>query len=168
MSAAEALQAARKVRIGLFVDGGELVLKASAPPPADVLDLLSRHKVDVIAMLRRGGDGWLAEDWLAFYDERAGIAEFDGGLPRTEAEARAFACCIAEWLNRNPVRSPPGHCLGCGGPKQPHEPLLPFETETTGHAWLHHRCWSACHAGRTADAAAALAAMGIQERSIHP
>ena len=32
--------------------------------------------------------------------ERAGIAEFDGGLPRPEAEALAFECCVVEWLNR--------------------------------------------------------------------
>ena len=42
------------------------------------------------------------------------IPGFDGGLPRASAEARVFACCVAEWLNRNPVRSPPGRCLGCG------------------------------------------------------
>jgi hypothetical protein len=53
------------------------------------------------------GRGWSREDWQVFFEERAGIAEFDGGLPRLEAEARAFTCCVAEWLNRNPVRSPP-------------------------------------------------------------
>jgi len=33
--------------------------------------------------------GWSDEDWQALYDERAGIMEFDGGLSRDEAEARA-------------------------------------------------------------------------------
>ena len=115
MSAAEALKAARAAGVELAIDGDDLVLEASAPPPAAVLDLLSRHKAGIVALLRPGDDGWSAEDWQAFFDERAGIAEFDGGLPRAEAEARAFACCVAEWLNRNPVRSPPGRCLGCGG-----------------------------------------------------
>ena len=59
-----------------------------------------------------------------------GIAEFDGGLPREQAEARAFACCVAEWLNRNPVRSSPYRCLGCGEAGQGHDPLLPFGAET--------------------------------------
>ena len=36
----------------------------------------------VIALLRTGSDGWSGEDWRAFFDERAAIAEFDGGLPR--------------------------------------------------------------------------------------
>ena len=104
-----------------------------------------------MALLRPGEDGWSGEDWRAFFDERAGIAEFDGGLPRDQAEARAFACCVAEWLNRNPVRSPPGRCLGCGGSEHAHDTLLPFGTEPTGHAWLHSRCWPAWHAGRKAE-----------------
>ncbi len=32
---------------------------------------------------------------LVLFHERAAIAEFDGGLPRAFAEARAFVCCIA-------------------------------------------------------------------------
>ena len=96
------------------------------------------------------------------FDERAGIAEFDGGLPRAEAEARAFACCVAEWMNRSFERSPPGYCLGCGGGDHAHDPLLPFGTETTGHVWLHSHCWPAWHAGRKAEAVAALKAMGIK------
>ncbi|MEC5325219.1 MULTISPECIES: hypothetical protein [unclassified Aurantimonas] len=168
MSAAQALKAARAAGIEIALDGDALVLAAPTAPPPAVLDLLAYHKAGIVALLRPGDDGWSAEDWRAFYDERAGIAEFDGGLLRDHAEANAFACCIAEWLNRNPVRSPPGHCLRCGGPEQPHDPLLPFGTEATGHPWLHHRCWSAWNARRKNKAAAALAAIGIRERSIHP
>ena len=39
---------------------------------------------------------WSAEDWQVFFDERAGIAEFDGGLSRPEAEAQARASCVEE------------------------------------------------------------------------
>jgi hypothetical protein len=129
--------------IELGIDGDDLVLEASAPPPADVLDLLSRHKADIMMLVRPGRDSWSAEDWRVFFDERAGITEFDGGLSRSQAEARAFACCVAEWLNRNFVTSPPGRCLGCVGNDCAHDPLLPFGIEGTGHAWLHSRCWSA-------------------------
>ena len=90
------------------------MLKTSAPPPPFVVDLLGSHKAEIMALLRPAEDGWSAEDWLTFYNERAGIAEFDGHLPRAEAEVRAFACCVAEWLDRNPVRSSPGRCLACG------------------------------------------------------
>ena len=107
------------------------------------------------------GRGWSREDWQVFFEERAGIAEFDGGLPRLEAEARAFTCCVAEWLNRNPVRSSPYSCLRCGEADQGHDPLLPFGAETTGHAWLHSHCSSAWSAARHAEAVAALAATAI-------
>ena len=95
-----------------------------------------------------------------FLEERAGIAEFDGGLPRDQAEAHAFACCVVEWLNRNPERAPAGACLGCGGGELAHDKLLPFGTESTA-AWLHSCCWPAWHAARKAEAVVALAAMGI-------
>ena len=61
----EALRAARDAGIGLHVDGVDLVLEASAPPSAAVLDLLARHKADLIMLLRPGDDGWSAEDWRA-------------------------------------------------------------------------------------------------------
>ncbi|MFO1153863.1 MAG: hypothetical protein U1E42_09415 [Rhodospirillales bacterium] len=168
MSAAKVLRAARDAGIGLHADGEALVVEAFAPPPGAILELLSRHKADVIALLQGEADAWFAEDWLAFFEERAGIAEFDGGWPRGEAEVIAYACCVSEWLNRVPVCSPPGRCLGCGKDEQAHDPLLPFGTEVAGHVWLHGRCWSAWHTGRKQHAVAALAAMGIKERSVRP
>lgn len=165
MSAAEALRAARNAGIGLHVDGIDLVLEASAPPAAALLDLLTRHKADLVVLLQSGDDGLSAEDWRALYDERAGIAEFDGGLTRPEAEALAFECCVVEWLNRSFEHSPPGNCLACGGGDSAYHGLLPHGFEPTGHVWLHSRCWPAWHAGRRADAATALKAMGIQDRS---
>jgi hypothetical protein len=137
------------------------VLQAASTPPAAVLDTLSRHKVEIVALLRPSEDGWSAEDWQVFFEERAGIVEFNGGLPRVEAEAQAFACCVVEWLNRNPVRSPSGRCLSCGDRDHAHDPLLPYGAEPTGHAWLHSRCWPTWFEGRKARAVAALAAMGI-------
>jgi hypothetical protein len=111
MSAAVALQAAYAAGIQLRIDGDDLILRAPAPPPAPVIDILSRHKADVMRMLRPGEwhspeGGWSVEEWLVFFDERAGVAEFDGGLPRPQAEVHAFACCVAEWLNQHPVGSP--------------------------------------------------------------
>jgi hypothetical protein len=163
MSALHALNAALDAGVRIGVDGDALTLDANAAPPEAVLDLLSRHKAEVIALLRTGSGGGSGEDWRALYDERAAIAEFDGGLPRASVEARAFACCVAEWLNRNLARSPPGRCLGCGRSEHANDKLLPFGTEQTGHAWLHSRCWDAWHAGRKAEAIAALSTFGIHE-----
>src|SRR5262249_47167306 len=101
MSAIEALKAARAAGVELALDGDDLALRAASAPPAAVLDALSRPKAAIVALLRPWGDGWLGQGGLAFFDGRARIAEFDGGLPREEAEARAFECCAVEWLNRN-------------------------------------------------------------------
>ncbi|QIO33795.1 hypothetical protein [Bradyrhizobium sp. 1(2017)] len=156
MSAVEALRAARAAGIKLVLDGDDLVLTAAEAPRGTVLSELSRRKPEIVALLRAARDNWSDADWLAFFDERAGIAEFDGGLQRTDAEARAFECCVVEWLNRNPVCSPPGRCLHCGGSEAVLDELVPFGTGPSGHAWLHSRCWAAWHVNRKAVAAAIL------------
>jgi len=156
VSAVAALKAARAAGVHLGIDGDHLVLKAASAPPTAVLDALSRHKAEIVALLRLGRDGWSAEDWQVYFDERAGIAEFDGRLSRAEAEARAFECCLSEWLNRNPVCSSPGHCLECGGREHEWDKLLPYGNEPAGHAWLHSRCWETWHAKREAKAIATL------------
>jgi hypothetical protein len=161
MSAVGALKAARAAGVHLGIDDDDLVLEAASEPPAAVLDALSRHKAEIVALLRPAEDDWSAEEWQVFFEERAGIAEFDGGLPRAEAEAQALACCVAEWLNRNPVHSPARHCLGCGNPEYAHAPLLPFGTESAGHGWLHSHCWQAWHSRRRDEAVAALLAIGF-------
>jgi hypothetical protein len=162
MSAAEALGVARAAGISVSIDGDDLVLEAYAPPPPALLDLLSHHKANIVTLLRLADDDWSAEDWQVFFDERAGIAEFDGGLSRGQAEAHASACCAVEWLNRNPMRSLPGRCLGCGCGDQAHDPVLRNGVvESTGHAWLHSRCWPAWFAGKRAEAVAVLEAIGI-------
>jgi hypothetical protein len=89
------------------------------------------------------------------------VLKFDGGLPRTKAEAQAFVWCVAEWLNRNPMFSPPGRCLACGDRENVGEALLPYGIDPIGHAWLHPRCWPRWHAGRKAAAIASLKAMEI-------
>jgi hypothetical protein len=158
MSGADALKVAHAAGIHIGIDGNDLVLEAMVPPHSALLDLLSRHKAGIVTLLRLAAEGWSAEDWQVFFDERAGIAEFDGGLSRDQAEAHAFACCAMEWLNRNPARSPPGRCLGCSCGDQVHDPVLPYDVEGIGDTW---RCWPAWCAGRKAEAIAALATMGI-------
>ena len=160
-TAARALKAARDAMISIRVDGNRLILEAETEPPALVLKLLARHKAGVIDLLRPFTNGWSIDDWFVGFDELAGHAEFDDGLSRTEATARAFECCITEWLNRNPVRSPPGQCIGCGQTECSGDPVVPFGTDTTGHAWLHSRCWRDWHAARLTEARAALKQMGI-------
>jgi hypothetical protein len=51
MNALQALKAARATGITLRIDGDDLVLRAATSPPATVIDLLSRHKAEVLALL---------------------------------------------------------------------------------------------------------------------
>jgi hypothetical protein len=161
MTAADALKVARTVGVELHLDGDDLVLEASAPPQAEILDLLLRHKPAIVLLLQPGRDGWSAEDWQVFFAERARIAGLNAGRPRLLAEAHAFNCCIVEWLNRNFARTQPGRCSACGGEERCNEPMVPFGIESTGHVWLHPRCWPSWHERRQAEAVASLEAMGI-------
>jgi hypothetical protein len=161
MSAAEALKAARAAGIKLAIDGDDLVLEASAPPSPAVIDRLTNHKTEIVAMLRPRRDGWSADDWQAFFDERAGFMEYDGRLSRAEAEARALACCIVEWLNRNPTPSAPGRCAWCGQAESRDAVVLPYGTESGTHIWLHPECWPGWQDTRQSQAREALARMGI-------
>jgi hypothetical protein len=161
MSALQALQKAYAAGLRVTIDGEDLLLEGAAPPPAVVIELLSRNKTGVVAMLRPGSDGWSVQDWHVFFEERAAIAEFDRSLTRQQAEQHALTCCIAEWLNRHPVNSEPGRCLWCGGAHHEHDPLLPYGIDKTGHAWLHSWCWRPWHEDRKTAAITMLAAMGI-------
>jgi hypothetical protein len=93
MSALHALNAARDAGVRIGVDGDALTRDADAAPPEAMLNLLSRHKAEVIALLRTGSGGGSGEDWRALYDERAAIAESDGGLPRASVEDRLNHDC---------------------------------------------------------------------------
>ena len=54
MSAVAALRAARLAGVTVWVDAGALALEAAGEPPASVLDLLARHKKEIIALLTAG------------------------------------------------------------------------------------------------------------------
>jgi hypothetical protein len=59
MSAVQALQAARAAGIRFGIYGDALTLEAAtAPPRPAVLDLLSRHKAGIVALLQAANDGW--------------------------------------------------------------------------------------------------------------
>jgi hypothetical protein len=155
-----AIREARAAGVQVAIDGDALTLEASAAPPPAVIESLSRHKAEIIALLRPADDGWSALDWLTFFGERAPMAAVHG-FTGIEAEARAFDCCVVEWLNRNPVRSPPDRCHHCGRAESSGDPLLPFGVEDSGHVWLHSACWPAWHESRKAEAVAKLAMMGV-------
>ncbi len=82
MNAVEALCMARESGVHVGIAGTDLILDANQEPASPVLEALRRHKAEIVALLTVAEDDWTAEDWRVFYDERSGIAEFDGGLDR--------------------------------------------------------------------------------------
>jgi hypothetical protein len=82
-------------------------------------------------------------------------------MPRTDAEAQAFECCIIEWLNRNPTPSGAGRCAWCGQTEANGAVVVPYGTEPETHTWLHAECWPTWHETRRARAKEALIRMGI-------
>jgi hypothetical protein len=159
-AAVETLQSALRIGVMVDLDGEDLILEADEEPPGSVLEAIKEQKPAIVALLRRRRLEWSAKDWLAFFHARMDAAE-KNGLSRAQAEAVAVECCLVEWLNRNPVRSPSGRCVWCGRPENAGATVVPFGVGEH-HAWLHPVCWPAWHAHRRATASLALAAAGIR------
>jgi hypothetical protein len=190
MQTIDVLRLARDHNIQLELHGDRVRMTALRKPPDDLLAELRGHKAEIIALLSRGpaessgaiqratADApldvaavaspvdirlsklWHGEDYKALFDERAAIAEFDGGLTRSTAEEGAVEFCVAMWLNRRPADSAAGHCAWCGNPESTVAAVVPFGVGEH-HTWLHPRCWPAWHRRRRANALAALRSMGI-------
>src|SRR5687768_7298371 len=117
MNAADALAAVRAAGIEILVDGDDLVLEANSEPSADLLDLLTGLKADLISILRSKPHDWSMEDWKALFDECAGIAEFEGDFTRSDAEFIAFEECVERWLATDELHAGQGGvCLQCACP----------------------------------------------------
>jgi hypothetical protein len=87
MSAAEALRAARAAGVKVGVDGDDLILEASAPPPSTVLGLLSQYKAGIVSLLRSDIDARSCVDSLTKYKPRQ---LFENEAPPTELLAPLF------------------------------------------------------------------------------
>lgn len=143
---------------------GEITARGTQPVIAKWTPVLRLHKPGLVALLQAASeqaDDWKADDWQMYFDERAAVAEFDGNLPRSEAEAQAFRCCVSEWLCRNPVTSGPGQCAWCQRGDLPGRAVLPYGDAAHGHTWLHGECWPAWWENRRQAAVEALAGFGI-------
>lgn len=55
MNAAQIIKEASAIGIDLAIDGDDLLLQSAAQPPRTVVDLISRHKANILLLLRLGG-----------------------------------------------------------------------------------------------------------------
>jgi hypothetical protein len=161
---AESLKRARAAGLRLELDGEDLVLSASAAPSESIVTALVQNKREVLALLRPGGCGWSAEDWLAFFEERAAMREHGGGLTRLEAARLALDDAVTQWLCLYPV--PPGEpaqgCVHCRRYHDSTNRLLPVLTQG-GHVWVHDRCHQTWLNHRRHEAREALMRLGVLE-----
>jgi hypothetical protein len=105
---------------------------------------------------------WGAEEWRCFFDERAGIRQFDGSMAKEQAEREAYGDTVAEYLNRVP---PPvissDTCRVCGRILECRHGNVIAVLEPGRHVWLHRECHKHYLHARHDEAATALAAMGL-------
>lgn len=147
--------------------------KSQAGPYPEAADTVAVSQVSQQGPQAGDGNLWR---WREYFEERAAIRQYDGGLSRTEAEAGALNDLAQQWRSENPLpasppmlRAKPGDlvetvaalrasaaspCLHCGKPK-PDTPIL----AANGHAWLHAQCWAPMNEKRQNEALAAVRAL---------
>lgn len=92
MKPVDLIAAALADGVTLRIDSGKLKITGNATAVNRWLPLIREHKVDLLAALKVGaGDTAAAEPFdREAWEERAAIAEYDGGLIRADAEALAW------------------------------------------------------------------------------
>jgi hypothetical protein len=102
----------------------------------------------------------MAHEWREYFDERAGVAEYDGGMSRAEAERQAFEVCVVKWMSFNPpAHYDLGTCPNCYLPAVPETASLPVLIPRGGHIWIHANCLESWQAGRRQEAIRCLKTM---------
>ena len=163
MSAPLLVHQLQRSGVALSLEGDRII--ADGPDNVltnETIDAIRQLKPEIRHLLQsKQAKDWDPSDWKAFFDERAGLLEYDHGLPRQAAEHRALECTIVEWLNQHPEPSDPGHCAWCGAAEVLGARVVPYGTIPAGSAWLHPACWDAWNQTRHRKAAIALMEVGI-------
>jgi hypothetical protein len=91
------------------------------------------------------------------------IAEYiERGVSPVRARAEAYRRLRNAWLNRNsPPRTPSSTCVHCGSGVRLGDPMLPSGVDPAV-VWVHHDCREGWWLARQAQAAAALASVGVE------
>jgi len=162
-------------RVELFF-GGKIVAAEdgfawagrNAEPPSAVMAVLEARRDAVGKMLADRAEAvrrrrnevveWSADDWAAFYDERAAIRQHDGRHTREDAERLALIDCIYEWQRLNcPPPGDPVQCWHCG--KAASADTLASLNCRGGVFWIHPSCVGEYNSTRKAAAIEALRAI---------
>ena len=83
---------------------------------------------------------WGADDWNAYFYERAGILEYDAHLPRPEAERRAYGMTLVKWMDvHRPSVDKLDVCAHCQSDR-PGAVIIPCLSGSGGHYGVHDKC----------------------------
>lgn len=141
MSAIRALEAAHAAGLAVRIEGQNLRLEAIAEPPRAVLDALRSYKTDILDLLRRTHGGWTVYEWQTYFDERAGIAEFERSYTRYDAELVAFEDCVDLLLAQDLFEGrAPGACIHCGKAASADSTAVLDVVSSNGTGLLHTAC----------------------------
>jgi hypothetical protein len=94
MTADDLLAAARAWGLKVFADGDRLVVRGPRDAGADLVQALLGRKAELMPLLA------LTAEEREYFEERAAIAEFDGGLSRAAAENLAWDFVRANRLGK--------------------------------------------------------------------
>ena len=147
----------------LTAKDGRLKITAPTPLPQALLERVRAAKPVLLEALQL--THWTDTDWQEYYDERAGIAEYDGRTSREKAEQQAYEACITRWLNMYPQsQSNPDVCPHCNKPNgTPGEQSIAVLNGGESHLWLHSTCLAAWQERRVQQAIDALTLNGITQ-----
>jgi hypothetical protein len=159
------LQKLRRCDITVEMQGTQLIIDGPAANLTDsVVAQVQAFKEELLRLLDPADSpcSWDVESWQAYFDERAGVREYDGRHERSEAERLALEDTIAHWLQFNlPLESAPSHvCIHCNRAGQPGNPLVAAPARG-GHAWVHDWCWTSWSNVLQREAYEALWRMGL-------
>lgn len=90
MKPVDLIAAALADGVTLRLDGGKLKVIGETAVVNRWLPLIREHKPEMIDALKVGADDTVEPFDREAFEERAGIAEFDGGLSREDAESLAW------------------------------------------------------------------------------
>jgi hypothetical protein len=140
------LRELRQRGVAIEAKGGQLIIDGLAHALTDeIVASVKESKSELLQLIGRPEDrrAWGAEDWRAYFEERAAIRENDGEVSWAEAERLALEDTITQWLrlNPDPATDPRCGCVHCGLPDQTGNPLVPVLAQD-GQAWVHDWCWA--------------------------
>jgi len=166
MKARALLRELRRSGVTIEAEGEQLIVDGPTRALTDeIIASVQGSKSELLYLIRppEGRHCWRAEDWCAYFDERAAIREHDGEVSWAEAERLALEDTITQWLrvNPDPASDPRCDCVHCGLPEQPGNPLLPVLVRD-GQAWVHDWCWARWMDGLREEARDVLMSAGIQ------